>query len=139
MKTLIVMPAHNEEQNIGEVIDEIKKDLEGIDLLVINDASTDNTEKVVQEKQVKCITLPFNLKYSLAVQTGIKYADKHGYDYVLQMDADGQHIPIEAKKLLEYMEKNNPDIVIGSRFLETTSYKHSTIRKLGTNILSRFN
>ncbi len=136
MKALIVMPAHNEEQNIEEVIDEIKRDLPDVDLLVINDASTDKTEEVVKKRNVNCISLPFNLGYSLAVQTGIKYANKHDYDYVLQMDADGQHIPSEARKLLEYMEKNHPDIVIGSRFLEETKYKHGTMRKLGTNILS---
>lgn len=136
MKTLIVMPAHNEEQNIGEVIDEIKKDLPDIDLVVINDASTDQTEQIVKEKQIKCISLPFNLGYSLAVQTGIKYAHKHGYDYVVQMDADGQHIASEAKKLIQYSKEHKPDIVIGSRFIEETEYKHSAMRKLGTNILS---
>lgn len=136
MKTIIVMPAHNEENNIGEVIDEIKKDLSDVDLIVINDASTDNTRKVVEQKKIKCVTLPFNLGYSLAVQTGIKYAAQQGYDYVIQMDADGQHIPSEAKKMLEYIQNNNVDIVIGSRFLEKTEYKHSTMRKVGTKILS---
>lgn len=136
MKTLIVMPAHNEEQNIGEVIEEIKRDLPELDLLVIDDSSSDNTLEIVKEKQVKCITLPFNLGYALAVQTGIKYAKEHNYDYVIQMDADGQHIAGEAKKLLKYMEESKPDIVIGSRFLEKTEYKHGVMRKLGTNILS---
>lgn len=136
MKTLIVIPAHNEEKNIRGVIEEIKKDLPNIDVLVINDASTDNTERVVKENKIKCITLPFNLGYSLAVQTGIKYANMHDYDYVIQMDADGQHIASEAKKLLDCMKKNKPDIVIGSRFLEQTEYKHGIMRKLGTNILS---
>lgn len=136
MRALIVMPAHNEEENIAEVIDEIKEDLPQIDLLVINDASTDRTQIIVEEKNVKCINLPFNLGYSLAVQTGIKYANENEYDFVIQMDADGQHIPSEAKKLLKCMEKDNPDIVIGSRFLENTEYKHGAMRKLGTNILS---
>lgn len=135
-KTLIVMPAHNEELNIGEVIDEIKKNLPDLDLLVVNDASIDKTEEIVRKKNVKCISLPFNLGYSLAVQTGIKYANKYDYDYVIQMDADGQHIACEAKKLLEYMEQNHPDIVIGSRFLEEIEYKHGVMRKFGTNILS---
>lgn len=135
-KVLIVIPAHNEEQNIGDVIEEIKKELPNLDLVVINDASKDKTKEVVQNKQVKCISLPFNLGYSLAVQTGIKYADEYGYDYVIQMDADGQHIASEAKKLLEYMEEHNPDIVIGSRFLEQTEYKHGMMRKMGTSILS---
>lgn len=136
MKTLIVMPAHNEEQNIGEVIEEIKRDLPKLDLLVVNDASSDNTLEIVKQNKVKCITLPFNLGYALAVQTGIKYANENGYDYVIQMDADGQHIASEAKELLKYMEENKPDIVIGSRFLEKTEYKHGVMRKLGTSILS---
>ncbi len=136
IRALIVMPAYNEEKNIEEVIDEIKRDLPDLELLVINDASTDRTEEIIRKKNEKYISLPFNLGYSRAVQTGIKYAYKHGYDYVIQMDADGQHIPSEVKKLLEYMEENHPDIVIGSRFLEQTEYKHGTMRKLGTNILS---
>ncbi len=140
MKTLIVMPAHNEEQNIGEVIDKINKDIPEVDLLVVNDASIDKTEEIVRKKGIRCINLPFNLGYSIAVQTGIKYANEYKYDYVIQMDADGQHIPKEAKKLLEYMCKNpKTDIIIGSRFLANTNYKHSTMRKIGTKILSRIN
>ena len=137
MKALIVMPARNEEKSIGEVIDEVKKDLPNIDLLVVNDASTDKTEEIVRKNNVKCITLPFNLGYSLALQTGIKYAKENGYDYVIQMDADGQHIPSEAKKLLDYIEKEKVDIVIGSRFLKNTNYKHGIMKKIGTSILSK--
>lgn len=136
MKVLVIIPAYNEEKNIGKVVDEIKKELDGIDILVINDASTDNTKKVIEEKAVRHITLPYNMGYSHAVQTGIKYALYNGYDYCLQMDADGQHIATEAKKLLNKMKEENLDIVIGSRFMQETDYKHGILRKCGTKVLS---
>ena len=98
-KILFVIPAYNEAQNIEKVLNEIKKDASFADILVINDCSKDNTKDVVIKNNVKCITGVFNLKYAMAVQTGIKYAYKNDYDYVIQFDADGQHIAKEAIKL----------------------------------------
>ena len=83
MKVLLVIPAYNEELNIDKVLKEIKKDLNGVDILVINDCSLDKTQSVVLSNNVKCITLPFNMGYSKAVQTGIKYANDYNYDYDL--------------------------------------------------------
>ena len=125
MKVLLVIPAYNEELNIDKVLKEIKKDLNGVDILVINDCSLDKTQSVVLSNNVKCITLPFNMGYSKAVQTGIKYANDYNYDYVIQFDADGQHIASEAKKMLDYILKEKCDIVIGSRYLEENNYKQS--------------
>ena len=136
MRTIVVIPAHNEEQNIEKVIKEIQTDLKDADILFINDASTDKTKEVIEKNNIKCISLLYNMGYSLAVQTGIKYAFYNNYDYCIQMDADGQHIAIEAKKLLDKMIEENVDIVIGSRFMEKTGYKHSAMRKLGTKIMS---
>lgn len=136
MKVLIIIPAYNEEKNIGKVIDEIKKELGDFDILVINDASTDNTKKVLQQKKIRHITLPYNMGYSYAIQTGIKYALYNNYDYCLQMDADGQHIATEAKKILNKMEEEEFDIVIGSRFMKETDYRHGILRKCGTKVLS---
>lgn len=137
MKVLLVIPAYNEELNIDKVLKEIKKDLNGVDILVINDCSLDKTQSVVLSNNVKCITLPFNMGYSKAVQTGIKYANDYNYDYVIQFDADGQHIASEAKKMLDYILKEKCDIVIGSRYLEENNYKQSFFRKLGTIIFSK--
>ena len=109
-KILFVIPAYNEEDNIGKVLNEIKKDVNYADILVINDCSKDNTKKIVEENNVKCITNIFNVKYAMAVQTGIKYAYENGYDYVIQMDGDGQHIAKEAERLYHTMKKENTDI-----------------------------
>ena len=98
-KILLIIPAYNEEENIGSVLKEIKKDISFADILVINDCSKDNTKKIVEENKVKCIDNIFNMRYAWAVQTGIKYAYQNNYDYVIQFDADGQHIAKEAMKL----------------------------------------
>lgn len=133
-KILVVIPAHNEEQNIKKVLMEIKKDLPGVDVLVINDSSTDNTKKIVEENNVKCISTIYNFKYAYAIQTGIKYAYQNDYDYVIQFDGDGQHIAKEAQKLLKCIEKDNCDIVIGSRYIEKGNYKSPFFRKIGTEL-----
>lgn len=133
-KILFVIPAYNEEENIDKVIKEIKKDVPFADIIVINDCSKDNTKEIVLKNNVKCITGIFNLRYAWAVQTGIKYAYEEDYDYVIQFDADGQHIAKEAIKLLDKMKKENCDIVIGSRYLEDTGYPCPFMRRLGTKI-----
>ena len=116
---------------------DIKKNLKKVEILIINDNSTDSTEEIIKKHNVRCINLPYNMGYSKAVQTGIKYALYNGYEYCLQMDADGQHLAKEAKKLIDLIqEKKELDIVIGSRFLEKIDYQHTNMRKLGTKILS---
>lgn len=135
-KTLIVIPAYNEEENIKKVLDEIKKDIDFADVLVINDCSKDNTEKIVRECGVNCINNIFNMRYAWAVQTGLKYAYQNDYDYVIQFDADGQHIAKEAIKLLEHSKKTNCDIVIGSRYLKDLGYPCPFFRRLGTKTFS---
>lgn len=135
-KILLIIPAYNEEENIGSVLKEIKKDISFADILVINDCSKDNTKKIVEENKVNCIDNIFNMRYAWAVQTGIKYAYQNNYDYVIQFDADGQHIAKEAMKLYKEMKKTNSDIVIGSRYLEDTGYPCPFFRKMGTKIFS---
>lgn len=131
-KILVTIPAYNEEKNISKVIDELRKDFKQADILVINDCSTDNTPNILKDKNVTFVTPPFNMKYSGAVQTGIRYAKEHNYNCVIQFDGDGQHVAKEAKKLLDKMKKSNCDLVIGSRFIQKTDYKHPFFRKVGT-------
>jgi len=133
-KVLFVIPAYNEEENIKKVLNEIKKDVNFADILVINDCSKDNTSKIVKENGVKCIDGIFNMRYAWAVQTGIKYAYQNDYDYVIQFDADGQHIAKEAIKLYEESKKTNADIVIGSRYLVDTGYPCPLFRRIGTKL-----
>ena len=133
-KILFVIPAYNEEENIEKVLKEIQNDVNYADILVINDCSKDNTSEIVKKNGVKCITNVFNMRYAMAVQTGIKYAFYNDYDYVIQMDADGQHIAKEAEKLYKEIINSDVDIVIGSRYLENTGYPCPFFRRVGTKL-----
>lgn len=135
-RLLFVVPAYNEAANIAGVIKDISKHMPKADILVINDNSKDDTAAIVESMGVICINMPFNVRYAMAVQTGIKYANDNNYGYVIQFDADGQHLASEAKKLYEEIKKSKVDIVIGSRFLEKTNYKHPLPRLIGTKINS---
>lgn len=126
---LIIIPAYNEEQNIQSVLDQLSTpDIQAIsDILVINDASSDGTNRVVQRKGVTMISNIFNLGYGSAIQMGYKYAIRRKYKYVIQMDADGQHDTCNIQKLYEKLttpDENGqyPDIVLGSRFMEGSSF-----------------
>ena len=136
-KVLFVIPAYNEGQNIENVLKEIKRDVNYADILVINDCSKDNTAEIVRNNNVKCIDNVFNMRYAMAVQTGIKYACKNGYDYVIQFDADGQHIAKEAEKLYKKLKESDSDIVIGSRYLKNTGYPCPFFRRIGTKIFEK--
>lgn len=131
---LVVIPAYNEAENIAKVIDEIKESINYADILVINDCSKDDTLSIVTSKGVKCITNVFNMRYAMAIQTGLKYANQNNYDYVIQMDADGQHIASEAEKLYKEIKKSNVDIVIGSRYLKNMGYPCPFFRRVGTKM-----
>lgn len=133
-KVLIVIPAYNEAENIERVLEEIKHDINYVDILVINDCSKDNTKEIVEKNGVKCITNVFNMRYAWAVQTGLKYARDNNYDYVIQMDADGQHIAGEAEKLYKSMKESGADIVIGSRYLKDMGYPCPFFRRIGTKM-----
>lgn len=135
-KILIIIPAYNEASNIGDVLKEIAKDAPKADILVINDCSTDNTAKIVEQHNVKCIANLFNMRYAWAVQTGLKYARDHNYDYAILMDADGQHIANEVVKLYESATDTDSDIVIGSRYLKDFGYPCPFFRKIGTKFFS---
>lgn len=136
-KLLFVIPAYNEAENIENVLNELKKDAPFADILVINDCSKDNTEEIVKKNGVKCITNIFNMRYAMAVQTGIKYAYENDYDYVIQFDADGQHIASEAIKLYNEIKKDDYDIIIGSRYLVDMGYPCPTFRRIGTKIFEK--
>lgn len=130
-KKLIIIPAYNEEANIERTVETIKKDSSGFDYVIINDCSTDNTKKICEEKGYNIINLPINLGIGGAVQTGYKYAVRNGYDMAVQVDGDGQHNPQFLKKMAEYLEENNLDMVIGSRFIEKEGFQSTGARRVG--------
>ena len=116
MKVLAVVPAYNEEQSIVKVIVDLCEFAPDVDILVINDGSTDDTAAICRANpNCKLIDMPFNMGLAYAVQTGLIYAAMHDYDYALQFDSDGQHRAEFIKDLLAEGQ-NGYDIVIGSRF-----------------------
>jgi glycosyltransferase involved in cell wall biosynthesis len=131
---LVIVPAHNEEKNIGKVVSELRTTLQHSDILIINDGSTDNTENELRKLQVAYMNTPYNFGYAGVLQTGFKYALKNGYTYAAQFDGDGQHIASELNRMYEEMRKEKIDILIGSRFLEKKNYHHPLMRMIGTYI-----
>jgi glycosyltransferase involved in cell wall biosynthesis len=125
---LVIIPAYNEEKNIEDVIHNIWKFSSDLDILVINDGSNDQTTNIVEKLGVKLISLPNNLGYGAALQTGFLYAKQKGYNAVIQMDADGQHDPAYILEMLKAIQNTDVDVVIGSRFLKDNSYK-TTVSK----------
>ena len=122
---LIIMPAHNEEKNLPGLLARMEKaDVSRMaDILIINDASTDGTPRIIKEWGCRMVTNVFCLGYGGAIQVGYKYAVREGYQYVIQMDSDGQHDPGNIPAVYEQLlyrdeEGRGPDIVLGSRYLE---------------------
>ena len=136
MKILIMIPAYNEELNIERVVTNLIENYPQYDYVVINDGSKDDTAKICREKGFHLIDLPINLGLSAAVQAGMRYAWQNGYDAAIQIDGDGQHRPEFIEKLAEELDKDNAQIVIGSRFV--TQKKPHSLRMLGSNVISAF-
>ena len=137
MKTLIVIPAYNEGESIYNVITSVKSIDADADILVVDDGSHDDTETQSLQAEARVVSLPLNLGIGGAVQTGYIYAMKHGYDCVVQIDGDGQHDPRDLRKILSAVESGQADMVIGSRFIEKTSYTPSFSRKMGILYFSK--
>lgn len=131
MKSLVIIPAFNEEKSIEKVVMDIIKYAPDFDYIIINDCSKDRTLELCREKNYPILNLPINLGIGGAVQTGYVYAKKHNYDVAVQFDGDGQH---DAKYLVPMRQKlidNNLDMVIGSRFIDKVGFQSSHIRRLG--------
>lgn len=132
---LAVIPAFNEQNDILQVIREIRSDLPEADILVVNDCSTDDTSRIARTAEgIKVIDLPCNLGIGGAMQTGFKYAMAAGYEYVVQIDGDGQHVAGEARKLMTAMRRTCCDMVIGSRFLDVETFRSTWCRRLGIRL-----
>ncbi len=133
-KVLIVIPALNEAGPIASVIQQVREEIPGAQVLVVNDGSTDETEQKAKAAGAKVLSHPFNMGYGVALQTGYKYALKYGYEYVLQMDGDGQHDPRYLPVLLKGVQDRNVDVAIGSRFMGEGGYKVPPIRRVGMRL-----
>lgn len=143
-RVLLIIPAYNEEENIGKVYDSIvdynKNNFIKYDVIVINDGSTDKTELILKKKNIPHISLINNLGIGGAVQTGYKYAKMMEYDIAVQFDGDGQHKVECVCDVIKPIIDNKYDMVIGSRFIDANSseFKSSKSRRIGIGIISFF-
>ncbi len=135
MKLLVAIPALNEEMTIAHVISDIKEHLPHAAVLVIDDGSIDQTAEIARRAGANVVSMPFNVGVGGALRTAFKYAKNQNFTHLLQIDADGQHLPSEAKNLLLYGEKDT--IVVGSRFLQDkSSYKTEFLRRFAMKSLA---
>ncbi|WP_139653407.1 glycosyltransferase family 2 protein [Raoultibacter phocaeensis] len=134
MKLLTIIPAYNEQDCIVGTIEELRQAVPDVDILVINDGSTDETGAICRREGYNFLDLPINVGLSAGFQAGMKYAWRNGYDCALQFDADGQHRPEYVTPMLEAMEATGADIVIGSRFV--TKKKNASARMAGSMLIS---
>lgn len=133
-KVLVAIPAFNEEECIEKTVVELESVPDEFDYIVINDGSRDATLDICRQLRCNVIDLPINCGLTVGFQTAARYAVDHGYDYMIQFDADGQHRPEYIVKLVEKALVDNADIVIGSRFL--TVRKDKSLRMLGSRMIT---
>lgn len=113
---LAVIPAYNEEDNIVAAVTDLKSNASFVDYVIVNDGSSDSTEHICEEHGYNVVSHAVNLGLAAAVQTGMLYALRNGYDYVVQFDADGQHSAAYIKDMVDVAQIADADIVVGSRF-----------------------
>ncbi len=111
---LVVVPMFNEQDSIGQVLDNLLK--ENYQLVVVDDGSKDNSRDIALSKGVNVLSLPFNLGVGAALRAGFKFAGRHDYQAVIQVDADGQHSCLQISELINAANETNAHLVIGSRF-----------------------
>ena len=128
---LIIIPAYNEAENIERVVDDLIQNYPQYDYVVINDGSKDNTLEICRKRGYNYLDMTINVGLADGVQTGMMYAYRHGYDYAIQFDGDGQHDPAYIASMLEAMQEC--DVCIGSRFVEKK--KPKSLRMLGSNVI----
>lgn len=134
---LVIIPAYNEADNIGRVIEKTQHSLPSADILVVNDGSSDSTSAISRQRGAMVLDLSYNLGIGAAMQTGYKFAYRMGYDIAVQCDADGQHHPAAIKKLVETLTNDGVDMVLGSRYLRKKRFRSFVFRRLGVLIFSR--
>ena len=135
-KILIAVPAFNEEETIKRTIMDCLAEFPEADLLIVNDCSTDSTLEIIMNSRVNFLDLPFNLGVGGAMRAAFQFANINNYSFLIQVDADGQHNPGEIRNLLS--NAKHFDVIIGSRFLEASSYKIEFARKFAISILSKY-
>jgi hypothetical protein len=142
--TIVFVPAWNEEANLPAVLDELRRELPDVDVLVVDDGSTDRTAAVAGEHGVLVLSFTENRGLRAAIAAGYEFAADHGYAYCGRVDADGQHPVAELRALLGLVREDECDVAVGSRFVveedggfSRERYESSPARRLGTGLLRR--
>lgn len=133
-RVIAVVPAYNERDNIVSTIEDLRSNAPGVDYVIVNDGSKDDTLSICREHGYNVIDLPVNLGLAGAFQTGMRYAYEHGYDYAIQFDADGQHSAAYIYEMIRVAGAKDANIVIGSRF--ATQKKPLSARMAGSVLIS---
>lgn len=137
-RLLILVPAYNEEGAIGRVVTGISRVVPQADILVVDDGSGDETRLRAEGAGALVVRHPFNLGIGGTVQTGLKFARQHGYDYVIRLDGDGQHDDAQIPEFLAALEEGRADVVVGSRFLGTQQVMSIPVaRRIGITLFAR--
>ena len=131
MKLLILIPAFNEEGAVGGVVKEVRDTMPRVPVMVVDDCSTDATAHVAREAGAKVLSLPYHLGLGGCVQAGYRLAFELGYDYVIRVDGDGQHDPRDIPAMLQVLEREGCEMVIGSRFMNGAGVHSGFLRALG--------
>lgn len=134
-RILLIIPCYNEADNIGKLLEEIHQLDAHYDTLVIDDGSSDDTHRIASANS-RCIKHVANLGIGGAVQTGIKFAYRNGYEFCIQVDGDAQHPPSEVELFLKHYDISPANITIGSRFLFKTGFQSSLMRRFGITTIS---
>lgn len=133
-RILVVVPAWNEQETIGATLSELRRKQPDVDVLVIDDGSGDRTAAVAREAGAMVCQLPYNLGVGGAMRAGYRYGLRHGYDVVVQLDADGQHDPDYLPVLIAGLD--HTDVVVGARFAGAGDYRVGVFRGLAMRILA---
>jgi glycosyltransferase involved in cell wall biosynthesis len=137
VRRIAVVPAFNEQQNVGRVIEEIREFDPDLDIVVVDDGSVDATATVAREHGAIVLRLPFNLGIGGAVQTGFRYAFEHGYELAVRVDGDGQHDASQLDRVVAPVLAGEADIAVGSRFVaQGEGYRSSRSRRIGIRLLA---
>ncbi|MDP2982138.1 MAG: glycosyltransferase family 2 protein [Candidatus Latescibacter sp.] len=137
-RVLVVIPAYNEAGRIGKVVHSVQHALPSVNVLVVNDCSTDFTEQEAREAGATVLSHPVNLGYGASLETGYLYASLHDFDIVCQMDGDGQHLAEEIPSVLSLVMDGKTDIALGSRYISgKSSYRTPLVRRMGQRFFAR--
>lgn len=136
-RRLVIIPVYNEEQELPALIADIRSVEPLIDILVVDDGSTDRSVELSRSLGVFVAAHPFNMGYGVALQTGYKYAAKNNYDIIIQLDGDGQHDPRFITPLSDPIARGLADVTIGSRFLIGQGYIPPFLKRVGMVVFGK--